>query len=400
MLTLIRKLISNRLLHQSGFLTFGTIVNSFLGLAFYVLVARSLSVSSFGYFSFILAVAILAADLGDWGIDPSIIKFGGKNLSPILSLGILQRAIVGAILISVAIVAGFVFSVNFLPAAFVAISLLSLYLITQSFLAKQKYSLYVLTNIFGNSLRLLLVIATASSLTSSTSLMVFVFANLAAIMVGTVLFKKTFPEVKLSFSNIKNTFREVKVFSGWSGASFILSALSAKIDNLLVFSLAGPFQAGLYASAQKISTIFPQVASSLDSVFAPKLAASKAHFKNYFVLALLAAIAILGLIPFASIILSLLGDKYHQATSSFQILLVGMAGFILTGPFSSKVLYYHGRAKAYFINGVLQLSVAVVSYLVLVPRLGALGAASVFVISSFVSLGYFVSLHLFFTKND
>lgn len=400
MLKLIKSLVTNRLLHESSSLTVGTIANSFLGLIFYILVARSLSVSSFGYFSFILALGILAADLGDWGIDPSIIKFGGKNLSPILSLGVIQRLLAGVLFLIIAAIASVILSTNFFPAAFVAISLLSLYLVTQSFLAKQKYPFYIATNIFGNSFRLLLVVVAGTLLTAESALLIFAVSNLAAIVLGTTLLVKSFPETKINFRGLRQTILEVKAFSGWSGASFILSAISAKIDNLLVFSLAGPFQAGLYSSAQKIATIFPQVAASLDSVFSPKLALSKTHFKNYLIIASVAAVGTLTLIPFANLILALLGDKYLVAASTFEVLLIGMSIFIFSGPFGATILYHYGKAKVYFINGVLQLTVALISYLILVPRLGSIGAALVFVTTSFVSLVYFVFVYLFFTKHD
>ncbi len=400
MLKLTKSLISNKLLHESSSLTIGTITNSLLGLVFYILVARNLSISSFGYFSFILALGILAADLGDWGIDPSVIKFGGKNLSPILSLGVIQRLLAGTLFLIIATIASVIFSTNFFPAAFIAVSLLSLYLVTQSFLAKQKYSFYIATNIFGNSFRLLLVIVVGTLLTAESSLLIFVISNFAAITLGIILLIKSFPDAKINFRGLRETVQEVKTFSSWSGASFILSAVSAKIDNLLVFSLAGPFQAGLYSSAQKISTIFPQVASSLDSVFAPKLASSKDHFRNYLVIASIASIGTLILIPFASLVLGLLGDKYLVATNTFQVLLIGMSVFILTGPFGSTILYHYGKAKTYFINGLFQLVVALVSYLILVPRFGSIGAASVFVITSLVSLIYFSTVYLFFTKHD
>src|SRR3990167_3248336 len=75
-------------LHRSFIMGTGTVVNSLLGLVFYASVARLLSITDFGNFSYLLAIGSLGADLGSFGLGASIVRFGHKNLPSILTIAV------------------------------------------------------------------------------------------------------------------------------------------------------------------------------------------------------------------------------------------------------------------------------------------------------------------------
>lgn len=362
---------------QSLILFIGTIINSLLGLGFYILVARNLSVASFGSFSYLLGLGLLAAELGDLGINTSIVKFGaGENFSKIFSFALVQRAIIFVFIIAI------FFPLGLFSSAFVAISLLLASLATQSLLARQKFGLQISANIFGNLLRLVLVFTTPIS-----PLGIFFIGATGTFVVGILVVLKKFR--KFRFDRAFSI--EVLKFSLPTAGSFSLASLSAKIDVPIIFALAGPGAVGVYSAAQKLISIFPQIAAALDSVFAPKFSAGKENFsknfREYLVLVVFLAIIAIAIIPVSNFLIPvILGSKYIASIGVFQILLVGMFFLFLSGPFAGAILYHFGKVRIpLFINAII-FAVTVGLYMLLVPQFGAVGAAVTGVVGSFVGL--------------
>lgn len=396
-----------RSLIQTVILTSGTLVNSGLGLLFYLLIGRNLPVSDFGYFSFLLGVAILAAELGDLGINASIIKLGhGEDFRSIFTVAWIQRLIVGVILIAMAIIAQLFYPANFLLSALVALALLATYICLQSLLAKQKYLSYVFSNVLGNLVRLgvVWVLISQRLLSSETAIGSFLVGSAVTLLVGFGLVTVIERGLPLTTSNLTEALNKMVKFGGWLGVSFGISAAASKIDSPLVFSLAGPASAGLYASAQRIASVLPQISTAIDNVFSPKLAKSENsshYFKQYLVLAVIASVTLLICIPFAGLLISLtFGQAYLPAIPAFQIILLGFSVFLLSGPFTSSVIYRFGRTKLNVISSLGQFVISIVSMSLLIPPLGAVGAALAFVITNLFSLGFFAVCHFNFSKKN
>lgn len=360
---------------QSLFLSGGTILNSFLGLIFYVLVARNLGVENFGRFSFVLGLGLLAAELGDLGFGSALVKFGSKReFSRIFSLAFVER-----------IMAAIVILIFFFPweiwAAGVGISLLFFSLITQGFLARQKYASYIGINLLGNITRLLV-------LPFFPPVVVFSLGNAAAFFVGLILHNE-----KFDFRKLKEDFFKVFIYSRWLAFSYGVTSLAAKIDIPLLYLFGGAQITGIYSSAQKLLSVFSQLASSLEGVFAPKLSISqnKTSLKDYFFITIIVAALTLLLIPFSGFIIPvILGTKYSGVVTVFNLLLIGIVFFYLAGPFTAVVLYQKGKSAYHLIGSVMQLAITVSLFFVLVPRLGIWGAVASFIFSQFFNLGYYL----------
>ncbi len=396
-----------RSLTQSIILTGGTVVNSVLGLVFYIVIGRTLSLEAVGYFSFLLGIGVLAADIGDLGVSPSIIRFGhGDRFRAVFSVALLQRTMVGAIFFATALIAQQFYPANFFLSALVASCLLLLSTILQSFLAKQRYGLYVGASLLSNIFRLgaVLGLISGSLLTIDSALLAMVAANLLALSLGFIalcLLERGLPLVR---SGLSKMLGEMARFGSFLGFSLSVSALASKLDNPLVFSLAGPQAAGLYFTAQRLSSIVPQVAGSLDGVFAPKFSKGeeiRKHFREYVLFAGVAALGILVVVPFTPLLLAFIfGPKYELAARLLQVLFVGMSLFIFSGPFTSSLIYRFSQTKLHFFTSLVQLALSVAFMALLIPHFAATGAALAFVIVQGLDLVAMISLYIIFNSRD
>ena len=382
------------ILRQSVLMSAGTVVNSILGVVFYILVGRALSVADFGYFSFLLGIGVMFSELGDLGLGSAIVKFGqGDKFRSVVTIAVAARVVTGLIFLVAGVVAQVFYPANFTLSALVAAFSLFVYVVLQSLLAKQRYSTYVGVNIFWNLVRLGIagLLIFGNRLTAENGILAFVTANAASFLMGMSLIG--WP---LTLTRIKETLQEIASFCGWAGVSFGTASLAAKIDGPIVFMFSGPVAAGLYASAQRLGSIIPQINASIEGVFAPKLAKgeNKKEFRQYILLAVAAAMGVFLVIPFAGNLVTLVfGQKYLPAIGVFQLILLGMVFVFLTGPFSAATLYRFGKANWHFASSLWQLVLSVILYWFFVPRFGATGAAMVFALVQAANLAFFVGLY-------
>lgn len=369
---------------QAGILGVGTVVNSILGLVFYVLIARGLGLENFGYFSFLLGLGILAAELGDLGIGSALVKFGsGNDFSGVFVLSLMQRAVVSAIITLLFVVSGHIYS------ATTAISLLFLSVTTQGLLARQRYWQYVTTNICGNTVRLLLTswLVFMGLLTTVSGLVAFGLANLVAFLVGWAFLK---PGINLA--GVGQVIPAVFRYSRYLAVSYGITSLAAKVDIPLLYVLGGAGVTGLYSSAQKLISVFAQVAAAVEGVFAPKLSRQERRsFRDYILVALLAGIGTLSAGIVSGLVIPLMfGAKYTETVPIFNWLLVGMVFFLFSGPFTAVVLYQKGKSGYHLAGSALQLVLTVGLFTALVPSLGVWGAVATFIVSQFFNLCFFI----------
>lgn len=359
----------------------GTVVNSLLGLVFYVLVARFLSVSGFGYFSFLLGLGLLAAEIGDLGMSSSLVRFSAKDkFSGVFTLAVLERLVIGTIVIG-----GFAFF-GLAYAGLIGCGLLLASLTSQSLISSQKYVRQILANIAGNLVRLVMVffLVRQSQLTPVSTAVVFSFGTLI-----TFLFAADFARL-FSLSAARILWPEVVAFSRNVALSFGVASLGAKIDMPILYWLAGPVAAGLYSSAARLVSVTAQVAAAVEAVYAPKLAASptgQKHFRDYLLLAGALAVGVLVIIPVCPFLVPVIfGPKYVPSITVLQILLVSSAVFFLAGPFSTVILYRFGKSSYHFVGSLVNLAVLLILYFLLVPAFGATGAALTSLIGNIVLL--------------
>lgn len=370
----------------------GTIVNSLLGLVFYALIARTLGLSDFGHFSFLLGLGLIAAELGDLGFSAALVKFSKQiGFTPVFATVAIQRLIA----ITLVFLTFSIFSIH--PAA-VAAALLLLSLVSQSLIAKQKYYVFVGINILGNLSRLVLTFWLISNQNLSVSSALFAFSVSAAVSFCTGLLSlgSSFDWADLQIKKIFATFKQMFSFVRYLAVSFAVSSLGAKIDIPIIFALAGPTAAGVYSSAQKLTSVIPQIAANIEGVFSPKFSTGESfakHFRDFrniitfFSLALLAGTLFAGPITYL-----IYGEKFTSSVPVLQILLLASIIFLMVGPYSTAVVYRFSKSSYHFLASICQLAIVVVLYFALIPIWGSVGAAVATLFGNLALLGIFVFL--------
>ncbi len=375
-------------MYPAFILSAGTLINSLLGLAFYILAARTLGIEGFGTLAYFLGLGILAAELLDWGFSQAIIKFGhhGK-LGNIINLVLVQRLGVCLILLLCTWVAGG----HYWLSAQTAIALLFLTVTSQAFLAQQKYLLQVGSNIFGNLVRLagVFYLITSNHLTVPAFSWAFIWGAVISFGLGfgILLADKTIKFTSFDFlAQWKNTRR----FSSWLGGSQIIASAGAKLDVPILFWLGGPVVVGLYASAQKLTSIFPQIAVALENVFSPRFSARHANFakdtQSYKILTWLLVACLITCAAISPIAIPLIfGVKYLEAIPIFIGLTVALIPFVLSGPPITNLVYRHGRSHQHFVISLVSTLATLIGYLLFIPFYGVYGAVlSVLIANSLI----------------
>lgn len=364
--------------YQSVLMTGGTVINAFLGLVFYALVAKNLGVSGFGQFSFVIGLAMLAAELGDLGVNSAIVKFGGgENFSKIISFAIWQRGVIfGTILL-------FAGLTNNLPSGFVAIGLLLTYLVTQSLLARQKFVWQIGANIFGNVLRLIFLLMTPLS-----AIWVFFLGTLGTFVVGLPIIIRNCRK----FSYDSDFSKEVWRFCLPAAGSYSLASILAKIDVPVLYYFAGPASVGLYSSAQKLTSILAQIGGAVSNVFSPKLAEKSSEaFKHYLILSIVASAGLLLFLPFGAAIINLIfGEKYLASLPVLNLLILSFIPFFLAGPFLAKIVYHHGKAFHFLAVSLAVFIIGLAGVVFLTQQYRELGTAGAWILINTISLLLYV----------
>ena len=207
-----------------------------------------------------------------------------------------------------------------------------------------------------------------------------------------------------------NRLFETKVCSGaffhWLDGVVVWAFLSrGKTDVPLVFALSGGQAAGIYSSAQKLVSLFPQIAASLEGVFSPKFASNPTNhrqlFTQYLVLVSLICLGLLLLIPLAPILVPLLfGEKYLPAVGVFRLLLISLIPFFFSGPLASSILYRFGRSNYHFLVSIISLFISLGLYFLLVPAFGETGAAVTAILTNTAALIFYRLVFQKLAKHD
>jgi len=384
-------------LAQSIFLTCATLINSLLGLIFYVIVARWLGVSQFGTFSFFLGFGLISAELGDLGMSASLVRFGaGSEFKSVYTIVLWQRILTGIIICGIFGIVAALSPLNFYLSAFVGFSLLMASLGTQSLLARQLYFLYACANILGNLFRLLIIYLIFQQGIADYTLAIhsFSLANIIIYIFSFVVLYINLGQLPLTIKGIVKKSREIFKFTKWIAASFSLTSLASKIDVPILYALSGGVATGIYSSAQKLTSVFQQIAVSVDGVYTPKFSVEKIsnnHFKDYLLIVLTLSVGTMLVMPLSIYIIPLLlGIKYLNAIPIFNGMLIGIIFFFLSGPFASYVLYHKGKSNFHFFGSLGQLIVSLSLFIILVPRLGVWGTVYSFIGSQLFNLIYYL----------
>lgn len=177
---------------------------------------------------------------------------------------------------------------------------------------------------------------------------------------------------------------EFWAYTGPRAAARICQVVLQRFDVILVAALVGPGLAAVYTAATRFIALGQLANQALAQVISPQLAAMLARDERAgaeFVLrratqwlVALAWPGYLALIVLAPWFMGIFGPAYEVGASSLVVLGVAMLVGSAAGPLDVALLMA-GRSSVSLLNMVVALAVDVIGCLLLVPRIGILGAA-------------------------
>ncbi len=397
LLTQIKKATYTATLRQSSVTLIGTFLNGIIGVAFYIVVARSLGPYDFGIFSFVTVTIALLSSIANAGTDTGITKFVSKYFLSdklkalrFLKEGLLLKFIGWGIVILI----GFLFSNQIAHLILKKNELLYPFKIAvigvggsmlfsfgcAALQSLQKFWQWSFVNVFGNSLRLLLFIFLLffGIKTAESSILLFIIIPFVAFFVS-LLFLPKF----LNIAVRKSDFNELFHFNKWVAVTTVIVALSSRLDSLFSARYLNLTEVGYYAVAVSLSGFISQIVLALGTVAAPKFAsmdnkkAAKEYFFKFeaFVLILSIIGAPIGIFIAHFFVPLLYGEVFTASIAPLSILIIAYAVFLMTMPINDALLYYFSNSKFFVWLSIAGLLIAVLSGVFLIPQYGMIGAA-------------------------
>lgn len=371
--------------------TLGMALSTLLSAASIFIIARILGPAGFGLYVTALAIVVIVIDSLDLAIGGSIIKFASQKTPQSaghVKHGFYLKLVLGIVIgILFAVISQFV--ANWLHPQFKTPLLVASLFIPVVFLlrfprsllqAQKKFLADSSIEVFTSFLRLLFVAVFFwwFKLTVVTALLAYLIGAIGAFILGSVMISWDFLKASVS-PKIKAGFFS---FQKWLTFGFVIAAIHGRIDAAILLRLAGPSITGIYQAGYRFFMPVIQLAVALSLVFAPRFASfpSRQQAKIYLAktakLSLALAALVLLIIPLAGWLIQLIfGSQYQGAVLPTQILAFGFAAFLAGAPFVSHLIYATSRTQLFFIINLFQLVLLVALDLVLIPGLGAVGAA-------------------------
>lgn len=395
----LRRILSTATFRQSSLTTSGTIINGTLGALFYILAARILGPSDFGFLIVAITTLTLLADFADLGINNSLIRFVPKYIKTkqktayqFLKLALELKFALFLILAflgwtSTSFLATIVFKKEILTLplqlAFLGAGGALLFSFsTTVFQSLQRFWIWNGIQITINLFRLLAIILlwyfANSNLINSMS--VYIMMPFIGFVISLLFMPRGFLGVKKEFSIAKQFFS----YSKWVALFTVLASFSGRLDTFISARLLSPSEVGFYGAANQLVTIVPQIVVALGTVISPKMAGmgSRSELISYLKKTQLLSmgIAALGLLCMPVVIFMIpiiYGPLYAQSVPIlFTILFLAMLVFLISIPIHTSVFYYFGYPQLFVWISLGHLLIIGILGWHLISLYGATGAAT------------------------
>lgn len=365
-----KSIVTTKTWKQSQITVPATIINGALGAFFYVLMARFLGPGDFGLLTVSVVTLTLIADMVDFGANTGLIKFVSANINSnkekalkFLKLTLEFKIVIWLLVLIAGLYLSPFIATNIykkieliIPLRLVMLGVggaLLLSFASSSLQAIQKYFIWGIVNISTNLLRLFAIVFLFlsgqlnlfSGLISYILLPFFGFSLALLFLPSKQMFK-----AQNEFSVAKHLFR----YNFGVGVFTIIAAFSARLDTFLSARLLTSFDLGIYAAANQLVQVVPQLVNALGMVAAPKFASFVnihdmiAYLKKFQLLVLGISLVGLLIIPLlVYLIPAILGAEYQLAAGPFVILLIAMLIFLISIPIHMSIIFYFGKPDVF-----------------------------------------------------
>ena len=385
---------------NSALLFGGNAISAVISFVITVYIARLLPVSDFGSYITVISFVTLFGIFTDFGINTVIIREGAKNPEDTHNL-IFSAMGLKYLMYLASMLAVIVFAL-FTPYSFEVKALIALMSIT--LLMGGIGSMFSAVFNIYQDMKYISIIQIAERTTFASFALIFLIAGLGVPGVILAIIIAAFVSLVLSFvlsrriHYYKLNFRPILDYTllmpaFWFGIAGLLGTVWQRVDTIMLSLLTNMTQVGLYTPAVNYVGIGDMAVLALNGAFFPIVSrmvherrVSKkelAKYLGYFAVAGLVIVAVTYAFGGELMILAF-GPKYAESIVFINILIIGFAVNLVTIP-TSLLLDATNNQKVHVLNATYLTGVNVGLNLVLIPAMGALGAAYATTISQ--SLG-------------
>ncbi|MGZ4848858.1 MAG: flippase [Halobacteriota archaeon] len=378
----------------------GNAISAVISFVVTVYIARLLPVSDFGSYITVISFVTLFGIFTDFGINTVIIREGAKN--PEDTHNLIFSAMGLKYLMSLASMLAVIVFALFTPYSFEVKALIALMSIT--LLMGGIGSMFSAVFNIYQDMKYISIIQIAERTTFASFAFIFLIAGLGVPGVILAIIIAAFVSLMLSFAlsrrihYYKLNFRPILDYTilmpaFWFGIAGLLGTVWQRVDTIMLSLLTNMTQVGLYTPAVNYVGIGDMAVLALTGAFFPIVSrtvherrVSKkelSKYLGYFAVAGLVIVAVTYAFGGELMILAF-GPKYAESIVFINILIIGFALNLVTIP-TSLLLDATNNQKVHVLNATYLTGVNVGLNLILIPALGALGAAYATTISQ--SLG-------------
>jgi O-antigen/teichoic acid export membrane protein len=377
-----------------------------LGLASMAMLSRFLGVEGYGKYAFVMAYWGVANLASEMYVTPVVAGELGRDATSrrrVWIAGVLVQLTYAMVIAVVGVIAAFVFFGRDpqVIAGLLAGTLLILSSLSVTATIHQARLRMWVPAAFSVLQSALVLVSVVLLRWMSGGWQLFVVGNaLAGVFAVGGVFVSGLPAATGSLRHLKQEYRHLLVATLGIGAAGLVSVLYYKVDSILVFSLAGAAQAGLYGAAYRLYELAMFVPSAVQMAAMPVLARAfhehgrqgePTRFRTRAcavvqVLFLLGTLAALILLLFRTLVVGLVfGAAFSAAATLLLLLLPGLvARFVHV--WLGALLILRGERRRFLIVVSVASVVAIMLDVALIPLLQARGAAVVTSVTEIVML--------------
>ena len=402
-------------LTNTGFLFSGNAISAVISFVITLYIARILPISEFGSYITVISFVTLFGIFTDFGINTVIIREGSKQPEDTHKLIFSSMGL--KFLMSVATMFAVIVFALFTPYSLEVKALIALMSVT--LVMGGIGSLFSAVFCIYQDMQYISIIQIAERITFATLAFVFLIAGLGVPGVILAIIVAAFVSLMLNFlisrrihsfkPNFKPIFdRAILVPAVWFGLAGMLGLIWQQIGTIMISLLSNMTQVGLYTPAINYIGIGNMAVIALTSAFFPIICRavhergiSKKEFSKYLGYFAVAGLAAVG-VTYAfggQVMIFAFGPKFADSIVFINVLIIGFAINLLTIP-TSLLLDATDNQKVHVLNATYMTGVNIGLNWILIPTIGALGAAYSTTISQSLGAVLGIPIALYFLRRS
>jgi O-antigen/teichoic acid export membrane protein len=395
------RLFSVTQLIKDGMVVFlGNVLSQGLGLLLMVVISRDIGPTQLGLFATALAFQSLLVLMTDLGVSTSLIKFvnanagNSKDVCIYIQIGFFYRLIAILVVAFIGLNLAEQIAIRFynipeledmLWVAFAGSIFLTLHSFIVMYLqAVQQYVTRAVFLFITNAGKLMVIFYYLYYMNGESITGLLWMSSIVPGTISVFFFYRIYSEFLTRWFTLNEYTAHLKKmfsFSIWVFLSSLAVVFMMRIDQFLLLKWSTPEQVGFYSVALQLAMVLPLVTESINTVLLPKASQlhtkeSLSHYFRYMIKVVpIFVVFILLSFPSRFIIEFLYGHEFVEAGVLLQWLIIGFSLSLLINPIS---LLFYSMNKPHYLSilNLIQLIIAIVLNVILIPQLGPMGAVT------------------------